>query len=335
MRVVASLVVVLLTSGCGRPSYDCFCGPGLLMAPELVDLGPVPRGCGRVDRVALQNRSAFGTSPPMRVIDVTTSDPRVTVTFPSTEIVEIVDLQLTVDVPLDAPERVIETDVQVTTDTGNPRITTFRVRAQVVTSDDAVFAPIDFGGMTVGRTAVLPFSLVTMSPQVRGTGFTKITGDSFDYAKADEPTVELRFSPSTTGAFVGALELEPVFTCAGHERLTVLGNGVPAMLVASPSQLDFGTVNVGSTATRSVVIDNFSTRALTPIASRDSDFLVTTTTLSPATRDSLGELHAGQTTLEVQFAPRSTGAQTLPLDLRADTLAGPVAIPLSVTGVGQ
>jgi len=109
----------------------------------------------------------------------------------------------------------------------------------------------------------------------------------------------------------------------------VTGSGSGAGLTATPSSLSFGNVNTGSTSTRNVTLANPGEFSVT----------VSNVSLSGAGFNVTG-LPAGMilpsgesATLAVTFTPASTGSVTGKVNVTSETVATPLAIALSGTGV--
>ena len=336
------LLVAMLTSSCGRVIADCFCEPGHLELAEAVntrgavELGPVPRGCGRIDPVHVSN-PIFRTIPALSIVAARSSNPAVQIGFPSTSVSTetILALQVVTEAGLDAPDA-IEAEVELETDTGTPRLLTFQVRAQVRPAEAPGLPPLDFGGVALGSTGALAVSLADLAPLATDFGFHALTGTGFDFATPSPPPgFELRFSPLEAGRHDGALRVDAFRHCPAFETLTLVGDGVDAVLTVTPASLDFGVVPVGETRTLTVSVDNAglvpsSVFAPHVVTAFDGAF----PQVPGATRDRLGALVRGHTSAEVRFSPRAAGEDSQTLHFPT-SLASGRWLELQVRGFGR
>ena len=118
----------------------------------------------------------------------------------------------------------------------------------------------------------------------------------------------------------------------GTTTVSVSGTGTtPSELTASPSSLNFGNVQVGSSETLSDNLTNSGNSSITisQATLTGASFAVSGLTL-PLT------LGAGQTaTFSVTFAPQSTGSLSGSINITSTALDSNLSIPLSGMGVGQ
>lgn len=137
----------------------------------------------------------------------------------------------------------------------------------------------------------------------------------------------IRYTPVDVGTDTGIASASA--TEGGSASINLAGTG-NAMLTSSPSSASFGSVMVGMSAARTLTIANggtvpSGTIAVTPPAA--AEFTITGGTcpgmaLAPATN----------CTIELQFAPAATGAQSSSLTIEASP-GGPRVVNLSGTGI--
>lgn len=143
-------------------------------------------------------------------------------------------------------------------------------------------------------------------------------------ASKQSDSVVVKFSPTTRGDFSQVLT---VSTDTGvTKQLLLKGKGVAPILRVLPISLDFGTVSVGSSVTKTVTLynDGDGNLDITSLGSLPSgySFASTPTTILP-----------GQNTnLAIKFAPNDTGIISGSLTLSTD--GGDQAIGLTGSGTG-
>ncbi|MGD9548099.1 MAG: choice-of-anchor D domain-containing protein [Candidatus Krumholzibacteriia bacterium] len=122
---------------------------------------------------------------------------------------------------------------------------------------------LDFGGLTVGETADLSFSLANVGGGLLEgaiipadcTGFTLQSGaGAFQLAAAESRTVTVRFAPQEPGTHTCVVETG---TACGGVTLVGTAEDAPACAVdPAAGGLDFGVVTLGSSAQATVTITN-------------------------------------------------------------------------------
>jgi len=188
-----------------------------------------------------------------------------------------------------------------------------------------------FGLIVLGQTES---QLVVLTNT--GTSSTEITGVSVSdgeftalglnlpvtLAAGQSVEMSVNFAPTATGWVGGKISLA---SSSGTIQISVGGVGTKSQLIAAtPSNLGFGSVGVGSTATLPVTVTNSSNKSetLTAWQASGSGFSVSGPTL-PVTLAA-----GGSVALKVTFAPQAAG-------LAAGSVfvsGGPLNIPLSGTG---
>ena len=206
--------------------------------------------------------------------------------------------------------------------------------------------PVDFGSVALGTsssvqtivlendgTANLSVDAITLSGNFIDTGSG--TCDSvtpFTLAARASCTVELTFTPTQVGTQDGTL------TVAGEastltDSIALAGTGMAPGLSLTPTELDFGSVEVGTTSlTRSVTLENTSNLPLTldsvTITGDFADAVTGTCTAAPFTLAA-----SANCTLDVIFAPTSTGPHNGELAVASNAPTSPDSITLTGTGV--
>ena len=204
---------------------------------------------------------------------------------------------------------------------------------------------LSFGNVAVGSSATLPVTLTSTgsaavtinSASVSGAGFT-VSGATFPLTlnPQQSATLQVQAAPSATGADTGALTISSNASTNATTvvNLTSTGTNTGAtapqpQLTISPTYLSFGNVTTGSSATLPVTLTSTGTAAVTISSASISGTGFTVSgaafpmTLSPK-----------QTaTLNVKFAPATTGTDRGTLAIRSNASANP-NIYLNMTGSG-
>ena len=117
--------------------------------------------------------------------------------------------------------------------------------------------------------------------------------------------------------------------CGGYTTANTQSTSGSKTLSASPASLSFGNVSVGATATQSVTLKNSGTAAVTVSQTSVSGSAFSITKGIP-----LSSIAAGQSvTLQVSFAPSSSGGSSGTLTVTSDANNSPTAVNLTGTGV--
>ena len=144
-------------------------------------------------------------------------------------------------------------------------------------------------------------------------------------------TFNVQFNPKSAGASTGSLSLVSDATNP-PAAIALSGAGVAAglSLAVNPSNVSFGSVNVGSTASRSVTITNTGN---SNVAISQEALTGANLSLSGASAVTLSPSQS--ITLTVQFSPTTAASTTGSLAIISNATAGPSAIPISGNGVAQ
>jgi len=175
---------------------------------------------------------------------------------------------------------------------------------------------LSFGNVATGQTKAL-----TLAVKNNGTAALTVTGinpasgafpftvspTSFTVAAGGQQAVSVTFKPADTGA------VQSSFTFASNDPqgasvvIGLTGSGVnPPAIAVTPARLDFGSVNVGATASLTLTVGNTGSAPLTMsgIASGNPLFAVT----APALPFNVAA--GAQQAVTIRFSPTAAGAQT-------------------------
>jgi hypothetical protein len=205
---------------------------------------------------------------------------------------------------------------------------------------------VDFGAVAVGTTATAKIVTITNSGTTTATiSSIQIADATFAVAGGtcakglvlavnDQCTVQVTFTPAQSGvaqAVLAVAEQGPWDAATAQANLT--GTGETAAITASPSNLDFGSVAVGSQGgAESVTVTNSGTLATT----------IGTVVLNGGSAASFplaGNSCAGATlapgatcSVSLTFVPSGPGTETATLDI-SGTSGATVSVGLSGTGL--
>ena len=139
----------------------------------------------------------------------------------------------------------------------------------------------------------------------------------------------LHFTPQSTASVSGAATFAT--TTEGSVKLTLSGAGVAAagVLSATPANLAFGSVDVGSSSSKTVTIRNAGTSSLSVSAVKLSGSGFAATGIGP------GELLAAgkSASLTVVFAPTASSSSSGDIIVSSNASNSSLTIPLSGSGV--
>ncbi|MFN8512849.1 MAG: choice-of-anchor D domain-containing protein [Chloroflexia bacterium] len=205
-------------------------------------------------------------------------------------------------------------------------------------------ASLDFGNQQVGTTspaktvtlknngtAALTISSVAIT--VGGADFTKVADTCAGQVvnPGQSCTISVVFNPTTGGPRAGLLTITDNVPSAGSiQTVSLTGTGVTGALTVSPTALDFGNIQVGSTsAVQSLTIQNTgaATFTINSVSVNSSDFLITGSSCAGVT------LAAGEICqIGVVFKPASAGPKSATLTIDHTAPGSPTTV--SLTGVG-
>ena len=140
--------------------------------------------------------------------------------------------------------------------------------------------------------------------------------------------LQVALSPKTTAVLPRALEISSDASTS-LEFVSLIGLGTPAVLVLSPTSLDFGTVLLGATSRLPVQVTNTSSTPVTMFSiSANGDYSTAGSCPAPG-----GVLAANTScTVQVTFAPTQVGVRPGTLSIGSSASAVPITAPL--TGIG-
>jgi len=238
--------------------------------------------------------------------------------------------------------------VVVTDDEKNPRIEVsldgFGDRPSVVCS-----AGLAFGKVPLNTEKILAVTCVNggkVRARIRSLGlsgddahlFSLVgTEESWTLAPAESVGIEVRFAALRLGGARAVLTLQVDGMEDPEHEVELLAEGYASSLVAAPSCIHFGAVNVGQSGRGRVVIANGGSRAVRfqgPSLVDASGVFAIATVRTGGGADVLEELvPQEQAEIEVTFSPQATGRYSGVLLLHNDD---PVASHLEVclTGIG-
>ena len=192
-----------------------------------------------------------------------------------------------------------------------------------------------FGEVAVGASLTKTFSIANTggSPLT----VTSVTGPAAPFSMTGAPaagstiqpggsvTVTVRLAPTQTGTWSSSIQVN---TPVGSPTVTLSGTTSatppPAQLSVTPASLPFGTVSVGTSATKTFSIANTGGAALT-VNSVGAPALPFTMSGAPANNT---VLNGGQSvTVTVQFAPTAAGTFTSSIPIA--TTAGSASVALT------
>ncbi|MDH7515823.1 MAG: choice-of-anchor D domain-containing protein, partial [Bacteroidota bacterium] len=179
-------------------------------------------------------------------------------------------------------------------------------------------------------TAQLSITSTVAAPAV----FSIVSGGGARTINAgDSATVRMRFSPVTAGAASGTLTVSSNASNAATFVVSLSGVAVDApLLTPVTSSLDFGSVLIGSSSSRTLQITNTGTGTLTiTSASVAGTHAADFTILSPSTLS----IPAGKKdSIILSFTPQGSGKREAELHLQSNDRTNPVTT-VWMTGLGE
>lgn len=199
---------------------------------------------------------------------------------------------------------------------------------------------IDFGTVTIGQNAVQTVtmtntgnsSITVTAANVTGTGYSITPALSLPrtLTPGQSQSFTIRFAPTGSGTVTGSVAL--VSNASNSPTaVSLTGSGLAQLLQlsANPSNVGFGDVVLGSTATQAVTITNTGNANITISAATATGTGFSLTGLTtPVT------LNPGQaTSFTARFAPTATGNVPGSISLASNATSSPTVIGLSGNGV--
>lgn len=199
---------------------------------------------------------------------------------------------------------------------------------------------VNFASVNVGSTATQTETLKNTGTTSLDVYKTSVSASVFTLSGLSLPSLlapgksisfTLKFAPQSAGTISGSASIST--SMEGSLTASLTGTGVAATttrtLVANPTSLAFGSIDIGSTATKSVSVENTG----------NSSVSVSGVTMSgsgyAATGISSNEtLAAGTTTpITVVFAPTAAASSSGDIQISSNASNSPLTIALSGTGV--
>jgi hypothetical protein len=199
---------------------------------------------------------------------------------------------------------------------------------------------LSFGSVTVGSTATKSVTLsntgnanLTISQvSVSGNGFSSSgLTPGLAVAPNTSATVAINFAPSAAGSSAGSLTISSSASTS-PSVLPLSATGVTAAtptVSVTPANLAFGNVNVGTSGTQSITIQNTGTANLVVNSASVSGTGYTVSGMSAPLTVAPG----GSTALAVSFTPSNTGTAAGNVALSSNAQASPAAVALTGNGV--
>lgn len=195
-------------------------------------------------------------------------------------------------------------------------------------------ASLTFGNQIVGSTSAPQTVTLTntgnaplaISSIVVSGDFSRSTTCGATLDPAASCTIDLTFTPTTTGARTGALTISDDATTS-PQVINLNGTGATLSVQLAPGSLTFGNQAVGTTsATQAVTLTNSGTLPLTinGIAA-SGDFGQTTTCVSPIAP-------GASCTISVSFTPTANGTRTGAISISDNVSGSPQTVNLTGTG---
>ena len=210
--------------------------------------------------------------------------------------------------------------------------------------------PVNFGNVLVGdadsRTVPVSNSgddpLVISSVSLTGAQYaiTANTCTGSTIPPGGSCSVTVRLAPTSVGSKSGTLQVNTSLPSAlVPNTVSLSGRGVAPAIATSPTGIAFGTQRVGaSTTPQAVTVTNSATGMNAgPLVIADGGVTVTGAAAGDYAIDSdecSGQTLApsGTCTVEVVFAPTTTGSRTATLSIASNASGSPTGVALSGTG---
>lgn len=235
---------------------------------------------------------------------------------------------------------VIGGQVNVSTDAGNVSFPVSGTGQSVPAQLAAAPALLSLGGTAVGSqlSGTVTFSnvggtaLTISAVHLPSTPFsaTSVPAVGDQIAPGGSITVDIAFNPTQAGAFTSAIGLD---SDGGNKSIGLSASAsTPGLLQLSSGSIDFGSVLVGTTATKTFTITNAGGTNVTITKSKPpfgGAFAATTSLPEGAT------IAPGQTVTEtVTFTPTSVGASAGAWDITGDDGSGLHEVQFAGSGIG-
>jgi hypothetical protein len=204
--------------------------------------------------------------------------------------------------------------------------------------------PIDFGGVGIDTSAVIPITLKNICKTklvgkvnkagLNGTPFSVTAGaGAFSLTHNQTATVKLKFAPTSVATSSGSLSITSNDPSNGAVQMSLSGAGVSGTLAVSPASLNFPTKKVHKSASLKLAIKNSGPGVLHGTIDATSK-LGAPFSASGGGAFSLAEGKGRAVT--VTFAPKTPGTFTATILVGSDdTAQAGISVSVSVMGTAQ
>jgi HYDIN/CFA65/VesB family protein/ASPM-SPD-2-Hydin domain-containing protein len=206
-------------------------------------------------------------------------------------------------------------------------------------------APLAFGSVAVGSSATRTEmvanpgwkKVILTGASVTGTGFTLKYHPAFPYTLSAGTSVafKVKFAPQAAGSVSGKMAVHYKYLKNGSwiwtsrsVQITGAGTITTASLVASPTSLSFGTVQVSSTKTVAETVTNSGSTAVTISQITTTGAGYSFSGIAPP-----ATLSAGQSvSFKISFKPQTSGSTSGKLTISSNASNPTLSVPLSGAG---
>ena len=200
-------------------------------------------------------------------------------------------------------------------------------------------ATLDFGDVNLNTTSANNLSLTSSGNTPLTVNAVTLTGATFSISGANFPatlnpgqslTLQVSFDPTAAGDATGIMSIASNSVSGSKSTVNLRGSGKSPQLTVNASSLDFGNVNLNTTATKALTLISSGNTALTvnAVAVSGAGFAISGSTF-PA------KLNPGQSlTLQASFDPTVAGAATGNVTISSNSSTGKTST-ISLTGTGM
>jgi hypothetical protein len=219
------------------------------------------------------------------------------------------------------------------------------VTAKVVTPSALSISPAkkdDFVAK-VGQAAPWVFNVNNNGGSSTGTLTANVTGAGFSITSNECPAqlaaaasckIQVTFAPTVASVVTGALTVTDATPGSTPATAALTGTGIASAIAITPTPKDFGTVEVGKSATLAFTMTNSGTSPtdIVALAIADAQFTVVNDLCGGHTLAALGSPQAS-CTFGITFAPASAGLKQAVVNA-TQTSDGAVLATASISGTG-
>lgn len=262
--LIPLLAVAALATSCGGGSGIATPGSNtapasLLLNNTSLDFGSVPVGTSKSSSITLTNSSAAG-GPSITISQIAVSGSAFSTVLPNLPLAIAAGQSSTLTITFSPKASGAATGNLTITIEGSSQPATVPLTGTGAAPGQLVVSPgsLNFGNVSVGGSKSSPITLTnSIAPGGQSLSISQITvsGSAFDAVLPSFPlvltagqsfTLTTTFSPVASGAATGTVSIV-VTGSSQPTNVSLSGNGLaPGQLAASPSTLNFGNVNVGS-----------------------------------------------------------------------------------------